>query len=161
PRTYCGWLPRKKGLMMRQFHSPRYSALPKAEEFVRSVWRHYPLAVCSGALRDEIEAMLEGIALRDCFQFVVSAEDGTVGKPDPQGYLLTAKRVGERLGKALNAADCLVIEDAPTVARSVRAVGFPVLAVATTYTIDRLGDANWAVPSLDPDQVQKVLPNLQ
>src|SRR4030095_1021299 len=59
-KPYLRLLTRKKELMMRQIHSRRYSALPKVEEFVRSVWRHYPLAVCSGALRDEIEAMLEG-----------------------------------------------------------------------------------------------------
>lgn len=160
PKTFLRVMTRKKELMLRQIHSRKYSALPGAEEFVRSVWRHYPLAVCSGALRDEIDLMLEGVSLRDCFSVVVSAEDVAVGKPDPQGYLLTAQLLSEKVGKRINPADCLVIEDAPTVARSVRPAGFPVLGVATTYSLDKLGDANWAVESLDPDAVQKVLPGL-
>jgi HAD superfamily hydrolase (TIGR01509 family) len=161
PKTFLRVMTRKKELMMRQIHSRKYSALPHVEEFVRSVWRHYPLAVCSGALRDEIEAMLDGIALRDCFSFVVSAEDVSVGKPDPQGYLMTMKLISDRINSTLQPPDCLIIEDAPQVARSVRAVGFPVLGVATSHPAEKLAEANWVVGSLDPDEVQKVLPGIR
>ena len=75
----------KSGVMMRLIHERRFHALPGVEEFVRGLWRTTPLAICSGALRDEIEAMLEGVALRDCFSVIVAAEDVTVGKPDPRG----------------------------------------------------------------------------
>ena len=47
------------------------------------------------------------------------------------------------------------MEDAPTVIRSVRAVGFPVLAVATSYPLEKLADANWAVKSLEGDALRK------
>jgi len=36
-----------------------------------------------------------------------------------------------------------------------------VLGVATTHTMDKFESANWRVPSLDPDEVQKVLPGLR
>jgi beta-phosphoglucomutase len=161
PKTFLRVMTRKKECMMEQIFSRKYSALPGVEHFVRAVWRHYPLAVCSGALREEIETMLEGVALRDCFSVVVSAEDVTLGKPDPEGYLLTTQLLAEKCKKAIKPADCLVIEDAPTVARSVRTVGFPVLGVATSHSIEKLADANWAVNTLDPDEVQKVLPGLR
>ena len=60
------------------------------EEFVRGLWRHCPLAICSGALREEIEAMLEGVGLRDCFGVIVAAEDVTSASRT-RGYLLTAR----------------------------------------------------------------------
>ena len=161
PRTFLRVMTRKKELMMRQIHSRKYEPLPFVEEFVRGVWRHYPLAVCSGALRDEIESMLDGIALRDCFSFVVAAEDVSVGKPDPQGYLMTMNMVSERIGSGLAPADCLIIEDSAQVARSVRTVGFPVLGVATSHPPEKFADANWVVRSLDPDEVQKVLPGIR
>ena len=106
--------------------------------------------------------MLEGVALRDCFGVIVSAEDVTVGKPDPQGYLLAAQLLGERLKlkKPLEPADCLVIEDAPTVIRSVKASGFPVLGVTTSYPADKLADANWVVNTLDPAEVRQAVPGL-
>lgn len=161
PKTFLRVMTRKKEQMLKQIYSRKYQALPGVELFVRSVWRNYPLAICSGALNEEVEMMLEGVALRDCFSVLVSAEDVTVGKPDPQGYLLTLKMLSEKLKKGLKPADCLIIEDAPAVIRSARTVGFPVLAVATSYPPDKLSDANWIVKSLDPDVVQKQLPGLK
>jgi beta-phosphoglucomutase-like phosphatase (HAD superfamily) len=113
-------------------------------------------------LREEVEAMLEGVALRDCFPIIVAAEDVTTGKPDPSGYILAAKLVAERLKKPqFKPADCLVIEDAPAVCRTARKAGFPVLAVATSYPIEQLTDANWRVLNLAPSQVHAQLPQLK
>jgi beta-phosphoglucomutase len=138
-------------------------ALPGVEEFVRGLWRNYPLAVCSGAVREEIEAMLEGVSLRDCFGTIVAAEDVTRGKPDPEGYLLTAGLVSEKmkLKEPLAPGDCLIVEDAPAVIRSVKAEGFPVLAVATTYTPSSLGEADWVCESLRPEEVSRKIPELK
>lgn len=105
--------------------------------------------------------MLEGVNLRDCFRIIIAAEDVTVGKPDPSGYLMTTRQLGEMTHQNLRPQDCLIVEDAPTVARSTRAVGFQVLAVATSYPMEKLTDANWRVPSLHPHEVAKVLPDLK
>ena len=133
--------------MMDLIRRRKFSALPGVEEFVRGLWRLYPLAICSGALRDEIEAMLEGIRLRDCFPVIVAAEDVTVGKPDPQGYLLTLKLLSQKIGRTLQPKDTLIVEDVPTVIQSVRAAGFSVLGVTSSYPAEKLSDANWIVPN--------------
>lgn len=161
PRTLLALMARKSRVMMQLIHQRKFSALPGVEEFVRSLWRTRPLAICSGALREEIEAMLEGISLRDCFQIIVAAEDVTVGKPDPQGYLLTLKLLSEKIKKPLAPADCLVVEDAPTVIRAVKAVGFPTLGVATSYPLMKLGDADWQVKTLRPEEVLEQVPKLK
>ena len=161
PKVLLRLLADKQKAMLRQIDARKYSALPGVEQFVRAVWRNYPLAICSGAMRDEVEMMLQGVALRDCFAVLVAAEDVAVGKPDPQGYLLALRRLCERIGKKLKPEECLVVEDAPPVIRSVRSAGFPVLAVATTYSLDKLSDANWAVRSLDCDDVQGQIPGLK
>ena len=161
PKTFLRVMTRKSETMMELIGARKYSALPGVEEFVRGLWRNYPLAICSGALREEIEAMLEGVNLRDCFRVIVAAEDVTVGKPDPQGYLLTAQLLGEKAKAALTPGDCLIVEDAPTVIRSVRAAGFKVLAVATSYPLEKLAEANYAVNSLRPDEVKRAIPDLR
>ncbi|HXU01701.1 MAG TPA: HAD family phosphatase, partial [Polyangia bacterium] len=51
------------------------------------------LAIVSGARRAEIDAVLDGTALRDCFDTVVAAEDVARGKPDPEGYRLARARL--------------------------------------------------------------------
>jgi beta-phosphoglucomutase len=161
PKTLLALMARKSGIMMDLIQQRRFTALPGVEEFVRSLWRTRPLAICSGALREEIEAMLEGVSLRDCFSVIVAAEDVTVGKPDPQGYLLTVKLLSEKIKKPLAPADCLVVEDAPTVIRSVKAAGFPTLGVATSYPLMKLADADWQVKSLRPEEVREQVPRLR
>jgi beta-phosphoglucomutase len=161
PKTFLRVMTHKSEVMRDLIERRQYKALPGAEEFVRGLWRNYPLAICSGALREEIETMLEGISLRDCFGVIVAAEDVTVGKPDPSGYLLTAKLVGEKLKRELRPADCLIVEDAPKVIASVRKAGFPVLALASTHPKDKLAEANWVVESLEPHAVHHVLHELK
>jgi beta-phosphoglucomutase len=163
PKTFLRVMTHKKEAMLKQIYSRKYSALPGVEAFIRGVWRHYPLAICSGALTDEIDLMLEGIALRDCFQVIVSAEDVSKGKPDPEGYLLTLERLAALLHSDLSPADCLVIEDAPAVVKSVRAKRFPVLGLTNTHKAEKLlaAGANWVIPSLEPDAVQREIPGLR
>jgi beta-phosphoglucomutase len=160
PKTFLGLMAAKSRAMMRLIHKREFSALPGVEQFVRGLWRKRPLAICSGALREEIEAMLEGISLRDCFSVIVAAEDVAMGKPDPQGYLLAARLLSEKSHVTLEPADCLIVEDAPTVIQSVRRVGFSVLAVATSYSLDKLTDANWAVKTLEPQVVSRAVSQL-
>ena len=170
PKTLLALMARKSRVMMQLIHERRFHALPGVEEFVRGLWRTTPLAICSGALREEIEAMLEGVALRDCFSVIVAAEDVTVGKPDPQGYLLTLKLLSEKIARSasrpgaaapLKPADALIVEDAPKVIQSARAVGFPTLGVATSYPLMKLAEANWQTKSLRPEEVLEQIPQLK
>jgi HAD superfamily hydrolase (TIGR01509 family) len=161
PPTFLRVMTRKSEIVRELIERHKYQALPGAAEFVRAIWRNYPLAICSGALREEIEAMLEGVALRDCFSTIIAAEDVTIGKPDPQGYLKATAEIARRLGRELQPADMLIIEDAPKVIQSVRAAGFPVLAVATSHRPEALSQANWTVKSLSPDAVASCIPQLK
>lgn len=162
-KTSLRVMTRKREAMLEQIYSHKYAALPGVESLIRGIWRHYPLAICSGALRDEIELMLEGVALRDCFSAIVSSEDVSKSKPDPEGYLLALKMLSEKRKTRFTPAESLVIEDAPTVIKSVRAAGFPVLGISNSHPAEKLraAKANWIVASLDPDEVQKEIPGLR
>ena len=163
PGTILRIMTKKTEGMMDLVRRDPPHALPGVEEFVRGLWRHYPLAVCSGAVREEIEAMLEGVSLRDCFGTIVAAEDVTRGKPDPEGYLLTARLVSEKmkLKDSLKPGECIIVEDAPAVIASVKSVGFPTLAVATSYPASSLSAADWVCESLRPEEVKRKIPELK
>jgi HAD superfamily hydrolase (TIGR01509 family) len=161
PKTLLRVMTRKSEVMMEQIHKEHYHALPGVEEFVRGLWRNYPLAICSGALREEIEVMLEGLTLRDCFKAIVAAEDVTQGKPDPQGYMLAVQQLSEQISKPIRPQDCLIVEDAPMVIHSVKAVGFKTIGVATSYFPDKLKEADWVVKTLNPDEVLARIPELR
>lgn len=74
---------------------------------------------------------------------MVTADDIREGKPSPEGYRAGARQLG------VAPSDCIVIEDAPAGIRAGRAAGATVIAVATTFTSDKLGEANYIVPSLE------------
>lgn len=161
PKTFLLMQVRKNRAVMNFIEQRRISALPGVEAFVRGLWRNYPLAICSGALRDEIDAMLLGISLRDCFETIVAAEDVTVGKPDPSGYLMAMNALAKHHHVKLTPADCLIIEDAPAVVKSTRAAGFTVLALTTSAPASKFEDANYIVDSLRPETVLEKIPKLK
>jgi beta-phosphoglucomutase len=161
PRTLLALVARKSRAMMELIEQRKVHALPGVEALVRGLWRNYPLAICSGALREEIDAMLIGVALRDCFDVIIAAEDVINGKPDPEGYLLAMAQLAERHHRKLRPADCLIIEDAPTVIGPMRRAGFKVLGLASSYPPERLADADYVVRSLRPQEVLEKVPGLK
>ena len=66
---------------------------------------------------------------------LVTAEDVAAGKPDPEGYLEAARRLGRP------PADCLVIEDAPAGVQAALAAGMRVVALPTTHPREELAAA--------------------
>lgn len=152
---------RKREIAQEMIHQKHYNALPGVEQLVRGLWRNYPLAICSGALAEEIELMLEGISLRDCFRVIVSAEDVTVGKPDPESYLRGIELLAQRYHRRINPKNCLVFEDAPRVIDRLKPLGFTTVGVTATMPAERFTAADHLVKSLEPEEVLKQIPRLQ
>jgi HAD superfamily hydrolase (TIGR01509 family) len=122
---------------------------PGVREFVRDAAATYPLAIASGALRHEIEVILEQAGLRKEFLHIISAEDVTRGKPDPQPFLQALDTLNRQcLDQPITAGSCLVIEDSIPGIRSARTAGMKVLAVANTHTIQDLYEAHAVAQSL-------------
>lgn len=131
---------------------------PGARELVQALAREVPLAIASGALRSEIERILEPSGLRPLFEVVVGAEDVERGKPHPEPYLTAMARLRGR-APDLRPQDCLVIEDAmPGIAAGL-AAGMKVAAVAQTYPADKLRAAHLvaeSVAALDVEGLRKL-----
>jgi HAD superfamily hydrolase (TIGR01509 family) len=122
---------------------------PGVREFVREAAAAYPLAIASGALRHEIEVILEQAGLRKEFLHITSAEDVTRGKPDPQPFLHALNGLNrQRREPLITGESCLVIEDSLPGIRSAKSAGMKVLAVANTHTIQDLHEAHAAAKSL-------------
>lgn len=96
------------------------------------------LAICSGACLNDIEVMLDGSELLKEFEVVVTADDTTRGKPDPQGYLLTLDQLNSKV--ALTAEECVVVEDSFGGIKAAKAAGMRCLAVANTYPLQELAE---------------------
>ncbi|MCK0113575.1 HAD-IA family hydrolase [Ornithinimicrobium sp. F0845] len=98
-------------------------ALPGAVEAVAAAgWRG---AIVTSASRALLTARLDAAGFTPP-EVMVTADDITRGKPDPEPYLIAAQRLGA------DPARCLVVEDAPAGLRSGRAAGAATIAVVTT-----------------------------
>ena len=86
------------------------------------------VGLASSSRRVWIDATLRSLSLSDAFDAIVSGDEVTRGKPDPQIYLLAAQRL------SVASERCLAIEDAPNGVAAARAAGMAVIGVRTPFT---------------------------
>ena len=126
---------------------------PAIREAVRYTAGRVPVAIVSGAARDEIDAVLQGAGLAELFSVVVAAEDVPAGKPDPAGY----ERALELLGGGIETGDVLVLEDTDAGIAAAQAAGMRCVAVEGTLLRERLAAADEIVPTLDAALLRRLL----
>jgi HAD superfamily hydrolase (TIGR01509 family) len=112
------------------------------QAFIAAAAARSVLAVVSCGLRREIEGVLSRARLDEFFPVVVSAEDVSAGKPDPEGYRLGWQRL--RSGGLVDLAlgECLVIEDSPKGIDAAHAAGMRVVAFPHTRPAGELAAAD-------------------
>jgi beta-phosphoglucomutase-like phosphatase (HAD superfamily) len=88
---------------------PQLKAVPEVLEQIECNFslgeRRIPMAVVSGSTRDSVTRSLELLGLVNRFDALVCAEDYTRSKPDPEPFLVGARRLG------VEPQRCLVFED--------------------------------------------------
>ena len=157
------WLIAQKARRYIEVASQGLRFFPAAAETLRAVAARWPVAICSGALRAEIEYSLRQLNRLEEVTAIISAEDTTKCKPDPEGYrlALAALRTRSGDGKGANGAPgqrkeslvpgaCLVVEDSLAGIVSAKGAGMWAVGVPNTYTADQLrqAGADEVVPGL-------------
>ncbi len=135
---------------------PLYPGLDDLIFQVRS--RHLKLAVVSGAMRKEIELVLNHSKLADYFKVIVAGDDITTSKPEPDGYLLAVERLNQEYPELnLQPRECLVIEDTLSGIQAAKRAGMQVVGVANTYPFHILQRCcNWTVDYLTQLELERV-----
>ncbi|HOM61252.1 MAG TPA: HAD family phosphatase [Anaerohalosphaeraceae bacterium] len=144
-------LARQKTEFFRQLAGKETAILNGVEAFIDLLKTHrIHRAVCSGALREDIEQMLAGSDLLDAFEVLVTAEDVKKGKPDPEGYLLALQRLNQKQTTPIRPEECVVIEDSHWGLAAAAAAGMHRIAVTNTYPAEQLqSQAEKVVTRLD------------
>jgi HAD superfamily hydrolase (TIGR01509 family) len=104
--------------------------------------QNVPMAICSGALREEVEIGIDALNVRSFFPVTVAAEDVRETKPHPEGYLQAAEMLAQATGQTIRPAGCVAPEDSPTGIVAAKEAGMKVLAVHTSYPPEDLADAD-------------------
>ena len=106
------------------------------------------VAINSGATAADIKIMLEGSAIENSFDVIVSADDVVKGKPEPEGYLLTLEKLNAILDSPVSAEQCVAIEDSRWGIVSAKKAGIHVIAVTNSYSAKELKDAEMIINSV-------------
>lgn len=108
-----------------------------------------PIAIASGATRADIRGVLEAHGYDDLFELIVTADDVTCSKPDPETYRLAAERLAAlHVDHRLTQETLLAIEDTPAGLRSARGAGLRTLGLTTNQPAEDLTDAEVIRPHL-------------
>lgn len=136
---------RKEELYRDVLRETGIAPLPGVREFLKRLQTAgVPCAVGSSTERRNIDTIMGLIGFGEFFRVIVSADDVTRGKPDPQVFLLGAQGLG------VAPASCVVFEDAFVGLEAARAGGMKAVGVATTHPAEALqGRADRVVARLD------------
>jgi len=116
---------------------------------IQQLSAYLPIAICSGALRSDIEPILDILGLSDVFPVMVTADQVHVSKPDPESYRLAVERLRQQFPERVtDPACCVAIEDTPAGIEAATRAGLKVVAVTNTYAASELITAHRIVDSL-------------
>lgn len=143
PETIHRYSLRKEQLYREIIREHGIRPLPGVRELLQLFDDHgVPCAVASSTHRENVEVVFDAIGVRRFFRAVVTGEDVSHGKPDPEVFLTSAAQIDR------DARHCVVFEDALVGIEAGLAAGSKVVAVATTNSAGKLGKADLVVESL-------------
>ncbi|WP_341739799.1 HAD family phosphatase [Microcoleus sp. CAWBG640] len=119
------------------------------------------MAIVSGAMRSDIELVLNLAGLTENFEFMVTGDDITASKPAPDGYLLAVELMNQQYpGWNLQPGECLAVENSLAGIEAAKTAGIQVLGVTHTYPFHMIQrQANWTVDffaDLELERVQEL-----
>jgi len=131
---------RKRKLYRAQAPRGMREDAKRAVQFCRN--KGLKTAIVTGSVKSNLNWTLSDEE-RNLFDCIVSSEDYANGKPHPEPFLSTAKKL------ELHPQECLVIENAPLGIKSASDAGMTCIALTSTLPADVLDNADMIIDSLD------------
>jgi beta-phosphoglucomutase len=138
----------RKGERLQELLASGSVLFPGAAEFIRQAAAVVPVAIASGALRHEIEEILEAADLRALFRTIVASGDTPASKPSPAPYQKAFAQLRAETGAALDPRRSVAIEDSRWGLESARGAGLRCVGVTNSYPAHALQGAELIVGGL-------------
>lgn len=130
-----------KSVLYQKLIKGNLKVYPDVLPLIDRLHKKYTLALTSSSTFEEVHTVMTQLNIGNLFKVMVSSKDVVHGKPDPEPYILTAKKLH------VDRADCLVIEDSENGVQSAKSAGMKCIAISTTEAPDRLLLADYIVES--------------
>ena len=112
------------------------------------------LAVGSSGPRQNIELMLDAMGVRALIPVVITGDDVSRGKPDPEVFALACQGLG------VEAVRCVVVEDAPVGIEAAMAAGTRTIAILMHHPAESFQNADCIVDRLSdltPEKIESLV----
>ena len=140
----------RKAALFQEIIRSGISAYPGVVDLIKKIRRSStPLAISSGALRSDIDPILQTLGIEECFDVIVTADDVARSKPDPECYRLALARLNRFHSLSIPSEKVLAIEDTPAGIEAAKGAGLQVLAVTNSYPAGQLTHADFIAESLE------------
>lgn len=106
------------------------------------------IKIALGSASKNAQTILDRLEITDYFDAIISGNEVSKAKPDPEVFLLGAKSIG------VDPADCVVFEDAQAGVEAAKNAGMKCIGIGEESI---LGDADLVVPGLHAITVEEVL----
>ena len=136
----------------RKVFKPHARPLPGLDALIKECHAAgIPMAVASSAVRTNIEFVVDALGYRSYFRTMVSGDEVTHAKPDPEIYLKAADHLG------INPAEAVAFEDSYVGIGAVKNAGMKCVAIASTFPIEKLRPlADLVIPSFEDINLGKL-----
>jgi HAD superfamily hydrolase (TIGR01509 family) len=148
PRARLDTLVERKGRKLQALMQADTVLFPGAKAFIEAAAAAVPIAIASGALRHEIDEVLDAAGLAGRFAAIVASGDTPESKPSPAPYRLAFGRLREHSGLDLDPRRCVAIEDSRWGLESARGAGLRCVGVTNSYPAHELPGAELIVGGL-------------
>jgi len=138
----------RKGERMHELLRSGTVLFPGAIELIRAAAAEVPIAIASGAMRNEIDEVIDAAGVSDLFSTIVAAGDTPQSKPSPAPYRLALERLRETSGRNIDPRRAVAIEDSKWGLESAHGAGLRLVGVTNSYLAHELTGAELVVESL-------------
>lgn len=127
---------KQKSALYQKLILKHVKTYPGVINLIKKLSKKYVLALATSSVKKEAFLTLNHFKVKDYFKAIVTADDITRGKPDPEPYLLAAKKLSLAPNK------CVAIEDSVSGIISAKAAKMACIAITNTYPQNRLTQAD-------------------
>ena len=141
-----------KELYYREMVKDKLEPLPGAIELIKTLKdKRFKLAVGSSGPPENVELLLNSLKVKKYFDVIITAAEVSISKPEPDVFLIAAKRL------QINPKNCLVIEDATVGIEAAIRAKMKSIAITTTHDKNELSSADLIVKDLSFVSIKDIL----
>lgn len=142
----------EKESMFREIYKDKVETIPYYLVFLEKLKaRNFKTAVATSAPRANLDLIISSLKIEDKMDSMLSSEDVSHHKPDPEVYLKSAKLVG------VSPSNCIVFEDSFSGVSAALNAGMKVVGVLSTHTKEELPPCDFYIYDYSDVNVDKLL----